>query len=69
MERVTIGFVASPPLGLKLSSEALQGLLDAVGSEGWHDLESDDGRVRLNLQTVLYVRMERSEPRVGFGAS
>ena len=69
MERVTIGFVASPPLGVRLTSDALAALLGALGSDGWHDLEADDGNVKLNLQTINYVRTEKSEPRVGFGTS
>jgi hypothetical protein len=42
-------------------------LLKAVGGDGWHDLDIQDGRVRLSLQHVLYVRTEREEHRVGFG--
>ena len=34
---------------------------------GWHELESEDGPVRLDLAQVVYVRAESDEPRVGFG--
>ena len=65
---VTIGFQASMPLNLRVSDEALKDLLKAVGKdEGWHDLEIHDGRVRLSLQHVLYVRTDKEEHRVGFG--
>jgi len=64
---VTIGFAASMPLAVKVPSDALDGLLGAVGGDGWHDLDIQDGRVRLSLQHVLYVRTEREEHRVGFG--
>ena len=64
---VTIGFQASMPLAVKVPSDALDGLLGAVGGDGWHDLDIHDGRVRLSLQHVLYVRTEREEHRVGFG--
>jgi hypothetical protein len=63
----TIGFQASMPLAVRVPADALDGLLGAVGSDGWHDLDIQDGRVRLNLQHVLYVRTEREEHRVGFG--
>jgi hypothetical protein len=64
---VTIGFQASIPLTVRVPAEALDGLLENVGGEGWHDLDIQDGRVRLSLQHVLYVRTEREEHRVGFG--
>jgi hypothetical protein len=63
----TIGFQASIPLTVRVSTKALDGLLGAIGGEGWHDLEIQDGTVRLSLQHVLYVRTEREEHRVGFG--
>jgi len=64
---VTIGFQASMPLAVRVPKEKLEELLGAVGGEGWHDLEIQDGRVRLSLQHVLYVRTEQEEHRVGFG--
>jgi hypothetical protein len=64
---VTIGFQASMPLAVRVPADALDGLLGAVGGEGWHDLDIHDGRVRLSLQHVLYVRTEQEEHRVGFG--
>jgi hypothetical protein len=65
---VTIGFQASMPLAVRVPKKALDGLLGAVGGDGgWHDLETHEGRVRLNLQHVTYVRTEQEEHRVGFG--
>ena len=65
---VTIGFQASIPLAVRVPAAALKDLLKSVGKdEGWHDLEIQDGRVRLSLQHVLYVRTEQEEHRVGFG--
>ena len=65
--QVSIGFQASPPLGLKVDQSDLDTLLGAIGSEGWHDLRTSDGQVRLNLGHVLWVRTENPEPKVGFG--
>ena len=42
-------------------------LNDALGGEGWHEIEAEDGSVRLNLAHVLWVRIESDEHRVGFG--
>ena len=66
MERVTIGFFGGG-LSLRVTKEALDALLKALPDGGWHDLESEDGTVRLNLAVVVYVRTERDEHRVGFG--
>jgi hypothetical protein len=68
-QRISIGFQASPPLALRVSEEELTKLRDALGKEGWHDVEGDDGTVRLNLEHVLWLRVERDEHRVGFGAT
>jgi hypothetical protein len=65
--QVTIGFQASPPLNLRAPEEQIDALLKKIGDDGWHDLETTDGQVRLSLQHVLYVRKEREEHRVGFG--
>ena len=67
--QVAIGFQASMPLNVRMSPDELEKLLGAIGGEGWHDLDTLDGRVRLSLQHVLYVRTEREEHRVGFGIS
>jgi hypothetical protein len=66
-QRISIGFQASPPLALRVSDEQLSSLNAALGGEGWHEIEADDGSVRLNLAHVLWVRTERDEHRVGFG--
>jgi hypothetical protein len=66
-QRISIGFQASPPLALRVSDEELERLNDALGGEGWHHIEADDGSVRLNLAHVLWVRTESEEHRVGFG--
>ena len=65
---ISIGFQASMPLALRVSQEELDKLLGALGSDGWHDVEGEDGTVRLNLAHVLWVRADREEHRVGFGS-
>ena len=66
-QRISIGFQASPPIALRVPQEELDRLNGALGSEGWHDVQGEDGTLRLSLQHVLWVRVERDEPRVGFG--
>ena len=66
-QHISIGFQASPPLALRVTSEELERLNAALGEEGWHTVEAEDGSVKLNLTHVLWVRIERDEHRVGFG--
>ena len=66
-QRISIGFQASPPLALRVSDQQLATLNDALGGEGWHEIEAEDGSVKLNLAHVLWVRTESDEHRVGFG--
>ena len=47
---------------------AAEGPLQGARRGGWHELESEDGPVRLDLGQVVYVRAESEELRVGFGA-
>ncbi|MTD45685.1 hypothetical protein GKE82_15665 [Conexibacter sp. W3-3-2] len=67
VKRVSIGFHASPPLGLKLTEQALAALHAAVEQGSWFETEAEDAVVKLNTAQVLYVRVEKDEPRVGFG--
>jgi len=65
--RVTIGFQGGQVLALKLTDEALKTFNAALGSGGWHELEGEDGPVRVDLGQVVYVSADSDEPRVGFG--
>jgi hypothetical protein len=66
-QRISIGFQASPPLSTRVSDDELHRLREALGGEGWHDVEAEDGSIRLNLEFVLWLRVEKDEQRVGFG--
>jgi hypothetical protein len=66
-QRISIGFQASPPLATRVTDEELERLRSALGGDGWHDVEGEDGSIRLNLQHVLWLRVEKEEQRVGFG--
>jgi hypothetical protein len=67
LQRVTIGFIGSQVLGVRVEEAALDGLLEALASGDWHDLTVDDGTIRLNLGQVAYVSTNLDEHRVGFG--
>jgi hypothetical protein len=66
--RVSVGFHGGQVLALRIGDEQLKALHKALGSSGWHELETEDGPVRLDLAKVVYVRVEGDDSRVGFGA-
>ncbi|HEY1538582.1 MAG TPA: hypothetical protein VGF63_04225 [Solirubrobacteraceae bacterium] len=68
LQRVTIGFTGTQVLAVRLEDEDLDGLLEGLAAGDWLDLAVDDGTIRMNLSQVVYVRTNRDEHRVGFGA-
>jgi hypothetical protein len=67
LQRISIGFQASPPIALRVSQEELDRLNGALGGDGWHEVSGEDGTVKLSLEHVLWVRVDKDEQRVGFG--
>jgi hypothetical protein len=66
--RVSIGFDGGQVLALRVSDAQLAALNQAlVGGSGWHDVEGEDGPVRLDLGKVVYVSADKDDSRVGFG--
>jgi hypothetical protein len=68
LRRISIGFQGGQVLALRVSDAQLKDLYKALGDGGWHELETEDGPVRLYLGQVVYVRAEDEDSRVGFGA-
>jgi hypothetical protein len=66
--RISVGFQGGQVLALRVSEGELKALYKALGTNGWHELDSEEGPVRLDLAQVIYVRSESDELRVGFGA-
>jgi hypothetical protein len=65
--RLNIGFQGGQSLALKVSEEQHKTLMKALGTQGWHEIDSEDGPVRLDLAQVVFVSSDSPEPRVGFG--
>jgi hypothetical protein len=65
---VSVGFHGGQVVALRVADEQLLALQGALGGSGWHEVATEDGRVRLDLGQVVYVRVEDDEHRVGFGA-
>jgi hypothetical protein len=65
--RVSIGFQGGQVLALRVSDEELKTLNRALGGGGWHDIATEDGPVRADLDQVVYLSADSDEPHVGFG--
>lgn len=66
-QHISIGIESSPAVALRVSEEELAKLQGALGSDGWHDVEGEDGTLRVKLKSVTWVKVEKDEGRVGFG--
>jgi hypothetical protein len=67
-QQISIGFKGGQVLALRVEEAQLKALQKLLGDDAWHELDSDEGPVRLDLGQVVYVRSESNDLRVGFGA-
>jgi hypothetical protein len=67
LRRISIGFQGGQVLAVRVGEEQLKDLHSALPGGGWHELDSEDGPVRLYLGQIVYVRAEEEDSRVGFG--
>lgn len=65
--RISIGFQGGQVLAMRVAKDQLEALEGALGNTGWHQIQSDDGPVRIDLAQVVYVSSDSQEPHVGFG--
>jgi hypothetical protein len=68
-QRISIGFHGQA-LAARVTPEQLAALRTALesGTQGWHELEAEDGTIALDLAKVVFVQVDVGEQRVGFGA-
>lgn len=67
--RVDVGFSGGQILTLRMRDDVYKGLreaLDSVGAQRWHEVESEDSQVSVDLAQVVYVRLDTETHRVGF---
>jgi hypothetical protein len=65
--RVDIGFQGGSVLSLRVAQDQYDSLKGALGgSDRWHELESEDATVTIDLSQVIYVRLDTERDRVGF---
>lgn len=66
-KRVDIGFSGGQAIVLRLTEKAFNDLRKSVeGRRGWQELETEDGPVALDLDQVVFVKLEAEEHRIGF---
>jgi hypothetical protein len=69
-KRVEIGLGIGQALSVRLTEEELGRLREQVRSgSGWHDLESEEGTISLNLATVLFIKVASTPQTIGFSGA
>lgn len=69
-QHISIGIESSPAVTLRVSEDELAKLQQALSSDnGWHDIDGENGMLRVKLETVTWLKVEKDEGRVGFGLS
>ena len=67
-QRISIGFHGQA-LSARVTPDQLSALRKALEKGGgWHELESEDGMISLDLAKVVFVQVDAGDQRVGFGA-
>ncbi len=67
--RVDIGFYGTQVLSVRMSQSAYDDLrksLESVEGRSWHEVETEDSVFSVDLDKVVYVRLEIDRDRVGF---
>jgi hypothetical protein len=66
-QRVEIGFEGGQVIAARLDEKPLQRLRSELDRGGrWHDLETEEGVLALDLSKVAFIRVDSGEHRVGF---
>jgi hypothetical protein len=67
--RIEIAFAGGPIFAANVSSKSADALEHALasGSQGTHQLDTDDGRTAIVLGRVAYMKRFVRDSRVGFG--
>jgi hypothetical protein len=66
--RVDIGFSGGQVLSVRMLDGAYEDLRKELskGSEGWHELKTEDSELTLHLNQVVYIRLDAEQHKVGF---
>jgi hypothetical protein len=65
--RVEVGFTGGQAIALRLTQKGYENLRkDVQRGGGWTEVESADGVVSLNLDAIVFMKLDTGEHRVGF---
>lgn len=66
--RAALGFQGGGSLPVRVAEPQLDELRGALRGQGkgWYELEAADGVVLVDLEQIVYLRVESDEHRVGF---
>jgi hypothetical protein len=67
VREVVIGFGVGQSLPVRMDDEEILRLQGALREGGWFEVAHDDGIAHIRLDTVVYLRIDKDEHRVGFG--
>jgi hypothetical protein len=65
-QRVDIGFLGGQVISVRIGEKALKQLRSDLDRGGWHDLQTEEGVVALDLAKVAFVRVDSGGHKVGF---
>jgi hypothetical protein len=65
-QSVEIGFEGGQVVSVRLTDGELKDLRRQLEKGGWHDVETEDGALAIDLGKVSFVRIDSGEHRVGF---
>jgi hypothetical protein len=66
-QRVEVGFAGGQAITLRLQQKTYENLRkDLQRGGGWTEVESADGVVSLNLDSIVFMKLDTGEHRVGF---
>jgi hypothetical protein len=66
-QRVEVGFTGGQAIALRISQKEYENLRkDVQRGGGWTEVESADGLVALNLDAIVFMKLDTGDHRVGF---
>jgi hypothetical protein len=67
LRRVEVGFAGGQAISLRLAQRAYDSFRkDVQRGGGWTEVESADGLVSVNLDAVVFMKLDTGDHRVGF---
>ena len=67
--RIDIGFQGGQVLPARVKQEGYDALREALKderAERWHELDTLDAKLAIDLSQVVYIRIDTEDQRVGF---